>query len=153
MESFSQGIPRVVYRKVIHAKEDGFALDRETLRLLDAIDGEKDTVRIAGELGIRPPDLVNRVAWLLDQGIIEPVKKRPLYLDRSFLGTLKAHLARAIGPLGEFIIEEVISDMNLSEDRIPVDRASEFVSYIAHQIPREDRRIRFQKSMKRIMPY
>jgi hypothetical protein len=87
------------------------------------------------------------LAGLLAQGLIEPVQREIPPLDRSFLNAMRANLARAIGPMAEILMEEVLVEMGLDASRIPVEQAAELINRIALEIPGDAGRIQFKKSM------
>ena len=72
-------------------------------------------------------------------------------LDRIFLQALKINLSKVIGPMSEILIEEVVSEMELTSPGIPVDQAAELISSLSHEIPDEEKRIEFKKSMMDIL--
>ena len=88
---------------------------------------------------------------LLKQGLIEPVKKGLPVLDKIFLQALKINLSKVIGPMAEILIEETVSDMELTAPGIPVHQAAELITTLSHEIPDEEKRIEFKKSMMDIL--
>jgi hypothetical protein len=95
--------------------------------------------------------LKKNLSKLLEQGLIEPVKKDLPVLDKIFLQALKINLSKTIGPMAEILIEEVVSDMELSTPEIPVHQAAELITTLSHEIPDEKKRIEFKKSMMNIL--
>jgi hypothetical protein len=49
--------------------------------------------------------------------------------------------------MAEILIEEVVSDMELSTPEIPVHQAAELITTLSHEVPDEKKRIEFKKSM------
>ena len=72
------------------------------------------------------------------------VAKEVIYLDRAFIEFLKTKLSEAVGPMGEILIEDIMDEMGLQIDRIPVDAASDFIRNIAREIPQEENRTLFE---------
>jgi hypothetical protein len=95
--------------------------------------------------------LKKNLSKLLEQGLIEPVKKDLPVLDKIFLQALKINLSKVIGPMAEILIEEVVSDMELNAPEIPVHQAAELITILSHEIPDEKKRIEFKKSMMDIL--
>lgn len=139
------------YRKVIRKDHDRISLDADMIRLLIAIDENKSLHQIAAEVEMRADTLKSNLEKLLQQGLIEPVKKDLPVLDRIFLQALKINLSKVIGPMSEILIEEVVSDLKLTSPGIPVDQAAELISTLSHEIPDEEKRIDFKKSMMDIL--
>jgi hypothetical protein len=100
---------------------------------------------------MRADTLKANLEKLLQQGLIEPVKKDLPVLDRIFLQALKINLSKVIGPMSEILIEEVVSDMQLTSPGIPVDQAAELITTLSHEIPDEEKRVEFKKSMMDIL--
>ena len=122
-------------------------LDADMIRLLIVIDENKDMSQIAGEVGMDITTLNTTLSKLLELKLIEPVEKEVPFLDKIFLTALKIHLSKAIGPMAEFLIEDTVADMDMSISKIPKDQAAELISTLALEIPEEDNRIQFEKSM------
>jgi len=139
------------YRKVIRKDHDQISLDADMIRLLIAIDENKSLHQIADEVEMRADTLKTNLAKLLQQGLIEPVKKDLPVLDRIFLQALKINLSKVIGPMSEILIEEVVSELELTGPGIPVDQAAELISTLSYEIPDEEKRIEFKKSMMDIL--
>ncbi len=53
-------------------------------------------------------------------------------------------MSEAVGPMGEILIEDILDEMGLQIDRIPVDAAPDFVRNIAREIPQEENRTLFE---------
>jgi len=139
------------YRKVIRKDTDEISLDADMIRLLIAIDENKSLYQIAGEVEMQAVTLKKNLSKLLEQGLIEPVKKDLPVLDKIFLQALKINLSKTIGPMAEILIEEVVSDMELTAPEIPVHQAAELITALSHEIPDEIKRIEFKKSMMDIL--
>ncbi|MEJ2729742.1 MAG: hypothetical protein P8185_14760 [Deltaproteobacteria bacterium] len=139
------------YRKVIRRDHNQISLDADMIRLLIAIDENKSLYQIADEVDMRADILKANLEKLLQQGLIEPVKKDLPVLDRIFLQALKINLSKVIGPMSEILIEEVVSQMELTGPGIPMDQAAELITTLSHEIPDEEKRIEFKKSMMDIL--
>ena len=139
------------YRKVIRKDSNEISLDADMIRLLIAIDENKSLYQIADEVEMEEAALKKNLSKLLEQGLIEPVKKDLPVLDKIFLQALKINLSRLIGPMAEILIEEVVLDMELTAPEIPVHQAAELITALSHEIPDEVKRIEFKKSMMDIL--
>jgi hypothetical protein len=119
--------------------------------LLIAIDENKSLSQIADEVDMEDAALKKNLSKLLQQGLIAPVKKDLPVLDKIFLQALKINLSKTIGPMAVILIEEVVSDMELTAPEIPVHQAAELITALSHEIPDEIKRIEFKKSMMDIL--
>ncbi len=139
------------YRKAIRKDSDQISLDADMIRLLIAIDENKSLYQIADEVEMKAVTLKKNLSKLLEQGLIEPVKKDLPVLDKIFLQALKINLSKVIGPMAEILIEEVVSEMELTSPEIPVHQAAELITILSHEILDEGKRIEFKKSMMDIL--
>ena len=139
------------YRKAIRKDSDQISLDADMIRLLIAIDESKSLYQIADEVEMKAVTLKKNLSKLLEQGLIEPVKKDLPVLDKIFLQALKINLSKVIGPMAEILIEEVVSEMELTSPEIPVHQAAELITILSHEILDEGKRIEFKKSMMDIL--
>jgi hypothetical protein len=136
---------------VIRKDNNEISLDADMIRLLIAIDENKSLYQIADEVEMEEATLNKNLSKLLEQGLIKPVKKDLPVLDKIFLQALKINLSKTIGPMAEILIEEVVSDMELTAPEIPVHQAAELITALSHEIPDEINRIEFKKSMMDIL--
>ena len=139
------------YRKVILKDNDSVSLDADMIRLLIAIDENKNLYQIAEEVDMGTATFKRALSKLLDQGLIEPVQKDIPVLDQSFIQTLRINLSRAIGPMAEILIEDMAAEMEIDPVAIPVNQAAELIAHLALEIPDEENQIQFKKSMLAIL--
>lgn len=139
------------FRKVIRKDSDEISLDADMIRLLIAIDENKSLYQVAEEVDMQATTLKSTLSKLLEQGLIEPVKKDIAYLDHVFLEALRINLSKVIGPMAEILIEDVVEDMNLKASEIPANQAAELINNLSLEIPDEKDRIEFKKSMLAIL--
>lgn len=152
MDILSPDLPRIFFKKLTKIDRDEITMDRDMIRLLMAINEEKNMSQVAREAGMNMPTLRETLSRLMKLGLIEPVEKEVAFLDKKFLDTLKIKLSKAVGPMADFLIEDVVSEMEVSVSEIPVYRAAEVISSLAREIPEEGNRIQFQKSMIEMIP-
>ncbi len=151
MDIGSTGRQDNYYRKVIRKDHDKISLNADMIRLLIAIDENKSLYQIADEVEMDAGTLKKNLSKLLAQGLIEPVKKDLPVLDKIFLQALKISLSMAIGPMAEILIEEVVSEMELTAPEITLHQAAELITSVSHEIPDEKKRMEFKKSMMDIL--
>jgi hypothetical protein len=147
MDIPGQGQPKMYFRKANRMDGEEINLDADMIRLLIAIDENKDMSQIVKEVGMDITTLNTTLTKLLKLKLIEPAEKRVLFLNEKFLGALKINLSKAIGPMAGYLIEDVAGDMDFSMSRITKDQAAELISNLAVEIPDEGNRVQFQKSM------
>ncbi len=147
MDILAPGQPKKYFRKVNRMDSEEISLDADMIRLLIAIDENKDMAKIANEVRMDVTTLNATLVKLLKLKLIEPVKKAVPFLHKKFLQALKVNLLKAIGPMAEFLIEDVAANMKFPVSKIPIDQAAELISNLAVEIPDEEIRIQFEKSM------
>ncbi|MBT8369677.1 MAG: hypothetical protein KJO34_01865 [Deltaproteobacteria bacterium] len=141
----------IYYRKVIRKDNDKVLLDADMIRLLIVIDENKSLYQISEEVDMGNTAFMEALSKLLDQGLIEPVKKDIAVLDETFLEILRMNLSKAIGPIAEILIEDLTADMQLNPSAIPVNQAAELIAQLALEIPGEENQMQFKKSMLAVL--
>ena len=84
---------------------------------------------------------------LLAQDLIEPAQKDIPVLEESFLESLRINLSKAIGPMAEILIADVMEEMELDPAGIPVNHAAEMITQLSLEVPDGENQIQFKKSM------
>ena len=151
MDTGWTGRSDIYYRKVIRADNEEVSLDADMIRLLIAIDESKGLNQIADEMDMDNTTFRRALSKLLDQGLIEPVQKDIKVMDDSFLESLQINLSKAIGPMAEILIADVLEDMELDPDGIPVNHAAEMITQLSLEVPDGENQIQFKKSMLAIL--
>lgn len=135
------------FRKVTRMDSEEICLDADMIRLLISIDESKKLEQVADEVGMDPATLNSTLSKLMELNLIEPVRKEVPYLAKKFLDALKTVLSRAVGPMAEFLINDVADDMGLSLEKIPKSQAAELISALSLEIPDDGGRMQFKKAM------
>jgi hypothetical protein len=145
------GRANIYYRKVIRADNDEISLDADMIRLLIAVDESKSLNQIAEEVDMSNTAFKIALSKLLRQGLIEPVQKDLLVLDKSFLEALRINLSKAIGPIAEILIADATEDMQVDSSAIPINQAAELITQLSLEVPDEENQMQFKKSMIAIL--
>ena len=136
------------YRKVTRLDNKEVLLDANMIRLLIAIDETKPLGKIAQEVGMSPEQINVTIDKLLELKLVEPaLKKGKSRMGSSFVKALEQNLSRAVGPMAQIILEDALSDLNLTGKDIPQNQAAELISLLAVEIPDEEVRMQFKKAM------
>ena len=152
MDISTRELPGLFFRKVIRDEMGRVSLEPQMVRLLVTIDESKPIGTTARELGINLASLRETLQKLLRLGLVERVENTGAVLNGSFVTGLREQMARAVGPMAEVLIEETLDEMRLSISRIPAHLGAELIGNLARQIPREEKRIEFQKAMIQKIP-
>ena len=140
----SPGLSQIYFKKTIRKNMEEITLDAEMIRLLMAIDENKNISQVARAAEMNLSQVRDVLAKLLKLELVVPVKKDVTYLEQSFINFLKTKLSESVGPMGEILIEDILDEMGLQIDRIPVNAAPDFVRNIAREIPQEENRTLFE---------
>jgi DNA-binding transcriptional regulator YhcF (GntR family) len=151
MDFLSKSAAGLYFRKRIRKDLEPVSLDADMIRLLLAIDERKSLYQIAAEVEMDAATFKTNLKKLLDQGLIETVRKAAALVDKSFLPSLRMNLARRIGPMADIVVEDSVAELKLDAAAIPVEQAAEIINRIALEIPDEDGRIGFKKAMIAIL--
>ena len=151
MDTGWTGRSDIYYRKVIRADNEKVSLDADTIRLLIAIDESKSLNQIADEVDLDNTSFRQALSKLLEQGLIAPVQKGIPLLDEYFLESLRINLSKAIGPMAEILIADVMEQMDLDSAGIPVNHAAELITQLSLEVPDGENQIQFKKSMIAIL--
>jgi len=137
-------LPQRYFKRTIRNDIEKVTLDAEMIRLLMAIDENKNISQVARAAEMNLSRVRDILGKLLKLELVVQVTKEIIYIDRSFIIFLKTKLSEAVGPMGEILIEDILDEMGLQIDRIPVDAAPDFVRNIAREIPQEEKRNLFE---------
>ena len=140
----SPDLPQRYFKKTIRNDIEKVTLDAEMIRLLMAIDENKNISQVARAAEMNLSRVRDILGKLLKLELVVQVTKEIIYIDRAFIGFLKTKLSEAVGPMSEILIEDITDEMGLQIDRIPVDAAPDFVRNIAREIPQEENRTLFE---------
>jgi DNA-binding MarR family transcriptional regulator len=151
MDFISKSAAGLYFRKRIRKDLEPVSLDADMIRLLLAIDERKSLYQIAAEVEMDAAAFKKNLKKLLEQGLIEAVQKPAARVDQRFLPTLRMNLARVIGPMADIVVDDCMAELKLDAAAIALEQAAELINRIALEIPSEDGRIRFKKSMIAIL--
>jgi len=143
----SPDLPQRYFKKTIRKNMEEITLDAEMIHLLMAIDENKNISQVARAAEMNLSQVRDVLIKLLKLELIVPVKKVVTYLEQSFIIFLKTKLSEFVGPMGEILIEDILDEMGLKIDRIPVNAAPDFVRNIAGEIPQEENRTLFEAAV------
>lgn len=147
MDDHPLGQHHSYYRKITRIDSNEICLDADMIRLLIAIDETRQIEEIAVEVGMDDFTVQTTLGKLLELKLIEPVKKAGSYLGDDFVQSLTNHLAHAVGPMAEILIDDVAAEMGMPVAELSRSQAAELVSTLAVEIPEEENRIQFTKAM------
>jgi len=152
MDITTDDLSILFFRKSIRSDTAHITMDADMIGVLLAIDENKDMRQVIKETGLAETALRTTLAKLLEFGLIEPVAKSIRYLDQTFYELLRKNLTIFVGPMGEFILEDIMDEMGISAAKVPVHRTAELIRKAGEQIPDDANRIRFEEAMLKVIP-
>jgi thiamine biosynthesis protein ThiC len=136
-----------VYTHTIPEDNTDFSCNGPMLKVLLALDGHANLAAIAKQIGLPINTVVAAVNRLLSQKLIKPAEGVAVYLNSSFMDTMRAEMSKAVGPIAEIIIEDIVADLGITIQTVPIYRAAELVALLAKEINRDDQKMVFQEKM------
>ena len=135
------------FKKIVRRNMEEITLDAAMIRLLMVIDENKNISQVAREAEMNLSQVRDILVKLLKLELVVPVKKDITYLEQSFIIFLKTKLSESVGPMGQILLEDILDEMGLQIDRIPVNAAPDFVRKVAREIPQEENRTLFETAV------
>lgn len=145
-------LPNMFFRRKLGKEQGEISMDAEMIRLLFALDENKPMGQIAKEIGMDLGKVHDILLKLIRFDLVETVGSGVAFLSAAFMAQVKKELIKAIGPIGEFLIEDVAEDMGLPLDQIPIHKAPELISELAQEIPEEESRLMFKRAVISMLP-
>ena len=147
MDILSGNISSIVFRQVVKDDLGDISIDSRLLRVFLAFDGKKTLERVAKETNLNMEAMRDIISRLMSIELVEPANKAMLTLDKEFIGYLTSQLSRALGPIAELLIEEVVAEMGYSLKQFPSARAAELIDLLAREIQRDEKKNPFKMNM------
>ena len=147
MGAFPGDISALVFKGSVKSDLGSYSLDGEMLKVLIELDGKRDLVSVTQSLKIDLKTLKQVIVKLIKLRLIERVEKAIPMLDEEFFEFLKTNLSLSIGPIAEFLLEDELRKFGKDPKKIPFHHGVDLVDLLARQIPREEKRVAFQKAM------
>lgn len=136
-----------VYRRSVTNDLGEVSLDSRMLTLIMQLNGEKNAATLAGELGMNLSDVRMVLARLDQLGLIEEVVLSVPTFSADFYPFLADQLSKAMGPMAEILLEDLLTEMNLNRESISLTHAAELVDALARELPRDEKRVTFQQAL------
>jgi hypothetical protein len=147
MTKSSNPLTSKVFKIIIRDDQGEFSLNGEMLKVLIALDGEKNLAAVNQSLGMDLALLKDIITKLDKLQLVQEIKASPPVLNAEFMAFLKIQLSRAMGPIAHVIIEDEMQEFSDRTKQVPIHRAAELVDLLSRQIHREEKRMVFQQVM------
>lgn len=140
------------YFKMKPSIDGDITLSASQLRLLSLIDENKEIGLIAHESGMDLADFKKNLAELYEMGLIVPVVKKIIQrYGPDFLKELLIILTYHVGPVADIIMTDILSDMDITDKKIPVDDLEKLLSKIMDEISDPNQKNEFNNKVKKLL--
>lgn len=147
MDILSGNISPIIFRQVVKDDVGDFSLDSQLLRVFLAFDGKKTLDKVAAETQIEMGAMREIISRLMALELVEAANMEKFMLDKEFFNFLTVQLSRAIGPIAQVLIEEVIGELGYSAKDFPSSQAAELVDLLSREIQRDEKKDTFKLNM------
>lgn len=131
---------RVVQRR---DADETVMLSLGALHLWRSMDGSRSLRELAEANGAPLADLTAAAQELLEHGLVEFAALK--VADPRFARELTREAVDLLGPVGSIVVEDVLIELGVSQDTLPLALVDEFVSEVTRAFPNGDRRSEFAR--------
>ena len=147
MDFASSEMSSTVFKRIVRDDIGKFPLDRQMLAVFMELDGKAPLSVVAQRTGLNMSTIREIIAKLMQNGLVEKVDKEIVALDQDFIEYMVAHLALAVGPIAQVLIEDEINYLGHETARFPAHRVVELVDNLAREIRRKEKKDVFLEMM------
>jgi predicted transcriptional regulator len=118
------------------------------LNILLELEGESSLDQIVLRSGLTHAEAQNALAALVRQGLVEAmVEPAEPVVPAEIFSRIQSSIAKALGPVGEFLLDEKIEDLGHSIEEFPIHLLPELVEDVAQEIRRPEVSLSFKRQM------
>ncbi|MHB2155421.1 hypothetical protein ACX8XN_13660 [Calditrichota bacterium GD2] len=134
------------------AKSSGHEISLSSVEwgVITQIDGQKTVGEIAGNLALSLEEAFEVVNALRKKGLIffdREIEVKEEVVGKPFLQKVNETLTKYIGPVAQYLIHDVLTELRLEEEKIPKSRLPEFIEILSDEISDEKKKVNFQREM------
>jgi len=141
----------VHFKKSASADIGNVSMDADMLKLLLTIDARLPLSQVGDKAGISRQNLRAVVTKLIQLDLIEPASRKAPAVGEAFVRGLKANMVKAVGPFGEFIVQDALSATGYSDNDLPVNMAADIILKLSEEITDGDARRQFKEEMVKLI--
>lgn len=147
---------KLCVQKVVGQDVGEVTMDGQMMRLLMEVKDGEPIVEAAKRAGLNATQLRESVDKLLAAKLIVPLVQTSASdtLGEGFAQKMNQFLASAVGPMADFLVTKALNEIGVQGKiaDVPKAKAAGLVMHLARQIPREEKRVEFQKAMLDMIP-
>ncbi len=142
---------KVHFKKNPSADIGKVSMDADMLKLLMAVDARLPLSEVADTAGISPESLRPTVSKLIKLDLIQPATRKAPSVGAAFIKGLKANMVKAVGPFGEFVVQDALNATGYSEDDLPKNMAADIILKLSMEISDDDAQRQFKEEMIKLV--
>ncbi|MDY0131964.1 MAG: hypothetical protein RBR53_04775 [Desulforegulaceae bacterium] len=128
-----------------------YTLNGISLRVLHLIHQKKSIEEIKKTVSLTNEKLNNALNQLLENELIDKVFREKSLSSKKFTNLVKKNLAKAIGPLAEYLVEDVCSELKIDSEKITKNQAASMIRFLSEEIKDNTLKINFIKTMNQFL--
>ncbi len=152
MDNTTKDLLNMSFRRKIPNTPEEFTFNTDMLKIFLQINADKTLTQVAKDAETNPTALKHNITKLMNLGLIEALGVEINILDQNFFNVLKNALRLAVGPMADVILEDALADLEASVSNFPAHMAAGLINNLAEEVPREEQRAEFQKTMVNLIP-
>ncbi len=118
--------------------------------VITQLDGHKTIEEIADSLAFSLDEAILLFSGLYSKGLVDFVsadKVKQSLVPIDFFKKVENELVRIIGPVANFVIDDVLWAMDEKKETFQTDKIAELIEAITEEIPDDTKKLAFQKQM------
>lgn len=140
------------FKKVISEIDGEITLSAKQFRLLALIDENREIGLIASESGMDIHAFKKHLSTLYKMGLIVPVVKKTIRRYRpEFLQELTSILTYYVGPVANIIMNDILSDMNITDKKLSADDLKAVLLKITDELPEPGQKNEFNEKVEKLL--
>jgi hypothetical protein len=131
--------------------KDDYKLNGISLEVLYLIHQKKSIEEIKQTTSLTNEEITSALKELIQNDLIAQNTKNGSLLGKEFTGQLRNNLAKAIGPLAEYLVEDAFSELDVNPDKIPKNQAASIIRFLSEEIKDPNLKMNFIKTMNQYL--
>lgn len=124
-----------------------YNLSGTTLEILYLIHKKKTLGEIQKVTSLETDLIKSALKTLIQNSLITQIQTSNNFLGQNFLDALQINLAKAIGPLADFLIEDAFRELEININKIPKNQAASIIRSLSVEIKDDKMKLNFMKQM------
>ncbi|MDY0361580.1 MAG: hypothetical protein RBR08_09015 [Desulforegulaceae bacterium] len=132
-------------------KTDNYTLNGISLEVLYLIHKKKSVEEIKEITSLQNEEITIALKELIENDLIIQASKNGNFLGNEFINALQRNLAKALGPLAGFLVEDAFSEFDINPEKIPKNQAASIIRFLSEEIKDSSLKINFIKTMNEFL--